>query len=969
MLDNVVIARRVKDAYMDRNPFSFRQLVPTLLLLSACGGGGAGTPPPVGSNQAAITSANAHSSVLLGTAFLEGVLQLGISALDNVFDLSDAGQLSASMACRRVLTTGSGTMELTDNDANSIVSSGDRVRMTYTACYQDSLNAAPTGQVDVDIVTLSINADGSTTGEVKITIPTAMNFDGGNGNSSEVGGSFSMAFTATGEIENLTFSMSGTDSFFVTVRTPSTSTTEVGRNFSLSRRVDSASNFAISGSINIESELLGGDINCGTTVDLTGMLGSFPGSGVFRCTGRNNSAAQIVAISPSQVRAEADPEGDGSFVDIGIVANGNGVWGDYVEGTIFLTLLDRPSSASSGGTPTIMSDSVSLSVTDVAYDSVNNLLYVTNDIGITVVDASAMSVADSLVMSDRPDAVAVSDDGSTLWVGFRDAAQIVAVDAATLTEGTRVPLGVTVEHGFDRFAGELGVVPGSTDTVVVSIVGGAELLVFDNGVLLPSIFADFFAPTIFEFQNATTLVGADAETSGRPVSLIDIDANGLTLTKRFFGFGGGAHMSLEGDRIWTNSGRVMNPESETIIGSVDFDQTNISSFRHSVATDAGAGRVYFYQTFDNLLDFYDTNTLTALGSYRVNTSGNLRAMIMSPARQLFLVLDTEIHRVDTSSLGQNMRNVCTTVDLGGQFGPAVFVQIDCVFNDSVYDEARDLIYATVPSAAGPNGNSVAVIDPATGNIQKYIFVGSEPTDLSMSGPGNRLYVVLSEANLFAEVDLQNQTLVTRHKVNPEALFNRPQMPVAVAASPGNDTDVLIGSTEREIALYSSGIQATNIVERVSLLQEVFFDSTASRGYAFTESRDIWSFDVASTGNTNSLETRNVNLFGDVTMKNDVLYGRGGNLVDPDTALVIKRCPVSVHTGVEPDPQSSNIFYFLFAFDSEITVCNQDTLTIGAPFAVPKFGAGALYKTMTKAGPNRLAITGNTKMILLDPAEF
>lgn len=113
----------------------------------------------------------------------------------------------------------------------------------------------------------------------------------------------------------------------------------------------------------------------------------------------------------------------------------------------------------------------------------------------------------------------------------------------------------------------------------------------------------------------------------------------------------------------------------------------------------------------------------------------------------------------------------------------------------------------------------------------------------------------------------------------------------------------------------------------------------------------------------------MSLFGDATMKNDVLYGRGGNLVGPDTALVIKSCPVSVHTGVEPDPQSSSIFYFLFAFDSEITVCNQDTLTIGNSFAVPKFGEGASYKTMTKAGPNRLAITGNTKMILLDPAEF
>ena len=632
MTDNTVIARIIEDAYMDRKTRSFRLFIPTLLLVAACGGGGGGgdaggtgTPPPVGSTQAAITSANAHSTVLLGNAFLEGVLQLGISALDNVFDLSDMGQITANMACRRVVTTGSGTMQLTDNDANSTVSNGDSVRLTYTACYQDSLNDAPTGRVDVDIVTLSINSDGSTAGEVRISIPTSMVFDDGNGSSVEIIGSFSMAFTATADIENLNFTMSATDSFSVTARSGSTTSIEVGKNFSLSRRVDSANNYVISGSVNIDSELLGGGINCGTINDLAGVLGNFPDSGLLRCTGNNNSAAQIVAVSASQTRTEVDPEGDGSYVDAGITTNGGGLWDDYVEGTLFATLLDRPSSAVSGTVPTITSDVLTLDVTDIAYDAVNNTLYVTNDIGITVVDASTMTVSSSLPIADRPDAVAVSDDGSTLWIGFKDAAEIVPVDTATMTPGSRVALGVTVQNGFDRFAGHLRIVPGTVNTVVVSIVGGAEVLAFENGTLLPSIVDDFFGPTVFEFQNGTTLVGFDAGTSGRPVSLISLDANGLTLTKQLQGFGGGVHMSLEQDRVWVNSGRVLDAESETIFGSVDFDQLNISPSRRGVAVDATAGRVYFYDELGNFLDFYDTTTLTALGSYRVNSTGRLRS--------------------------------------------------------------------------------------------------------------------------------------------------------------------------------------------------------------------------------------------------------------------------------------------------------------------------------------------------------
>ncbi len=950
-------------------------LIPLALLVAACGGGGGGgsaggtgTPPPAGSTQAAITVANAHSTVLLGNAFFEGVVQLGISALDNIFDLSDTGQLSANMTCRRVLTTGTGTMELTDNDANLVISNGDQVRLTYNDCFQDSLNDAPTGQIDVNVIALSINADGSTTGEVRVTIPGPLVFDNGDGTSVEANGSFSMAFTATASIENLAFSMSGGDSFSVTVRSGATSTTEVGTNLSLSRQVDASGNFNVSGSVSVDSELLGGGVNCATVTDLSGALGGFPGNGTLRCTGRASSAARVVAVTANQVRTEADPEGDGTYVDVGVLPNGNGWWGDYVEGTIFSTRVDRPSSAGTGVIPTIQSDSLGVNVNDAAFYATGNVLYVSNDVGITVIDTSTMNISNSIAMSDRPDAIAVSDDGSALWVGFKDATEIVAVDTATLTPGTRIGLGVTVQNGFDRYAAQLRVVPGTADTVVVSIVGGTELLAFGNGVLLPSIVDDFLAPTIFEFQDATTLVGIDAGISTRPVSVVSVDANGLTLDKQLTNFGSGSHMSLEGDQVWTDSGRVVDAGSETISGRVDFDQTNITPFRHGVVADQAAGRAYFYHSFDNLLDFYDTTTLTALGSYRVNTSGSLRTMIKSPANELFLVLDTEIHKVDTTPLRQNMGRVCTTADLGGQLGPDVFLQIDCQFNDSIYDAARDLIYATLPSAAGPNGNSVAVIDPATGSIQSYIFVGSEPTDLAMSGTGNRLYVALSEANLYAEVDLQSQALLARHKLNPEVVFGWPQMPVAVAASPLNDTDVLIG-TEREFSLYSSGIQAANIIERVSLPTELFFDSTGTRGYGFTQNRDLWSFDVDSSGGTNPVETRNVDLFGDVAIKNDVLYGRGGNLVDPDTAQLVSSCPVSVQTGVEPDPDSSDVFYFMFAFDSEITVCDQDTLTTGSPFPVPRFGEGALYKAMTKAGPNRLAITGNTKMMLLDPGEF
>jgi hypothetical protein len=62
-------------------------------------------------------------------------------------------------------------------------------------------------------------------------------------------------------------------------------------------------------------------------------------------------------------------------------------------------------------------------------------------------------------------------------------------------------------------------------------------------------------------------------------------------------------------------------------------------------------------------------------------------------------------------------------------------------NDVVYDPIRDVLYASIPSTAGaPYGNSIATIDPATGNVLDSIFVGSEPNALAISDDASRVYV-------------------------------------------------------------------------------------------------------------------------------------------------------------------------------------------------------------------------------------
>lgn len=72
---------------------------------------------------------------------------------------------------------------------------------------------------------------------------------------------------------------------------------------------------------------------------------------------------------------------------------------------------------------------------------------------------------------------------------------------------------------------------------------------------------------------------------------------------------------------------------------------------------------------------------------------------------------------------------------------AQYRSVSVPVNDVVYDRVRDVLYASIPSTAGaPYGNSIATIDPATGNVIASTFVGSEPNTLAISHDASRVYV-------------------------------------------------------------------------------------------------------------------------------------------------------------------------------------------------------------------------------------
>ncbi len=953
-----------------------------VLVVSACGGGGGGgggggpiIPPPAGGgSQAAITAGNATLVAALGNAFVESPVQLAVSALDNIFDLSDSRQLSSSMDCDNFST--GGTMTLIDNDGNQLLSSADVVQLDYNNCRQPSLGDFATGRINVELVSLAIAADRSISGQAIIRIPANLTFDSGNNSFVDVAGSFSVLFTVTPDLDNLDFSTTTGQSLQVVVRGGGLTSTEVVDQLSISRRIVNNA-YTIDGSMAIASESAGGALNCAVTTELTGTLSQFPDVGTLRCLGLNNSAVRVVATSSNSIVTEVDPEGDGSYVDAGVAPNGNGVWGDYIEGQLFSTLVDRPNEVPGQLIPTLSSTVLAIatgdSAFDAAYSPTSNVLYVSNSTGIEVIDPVSMTILDTVAIADRPGPMAISDDGTTLWVGLVDSPEMVPVDTASLTEGTRVPLGVTSQFGSPRFASDIQVAPGTVDTVVVATTSTPEVVVFQSGVELPNTVTEFGAPSVIEFSGAGTMLGVHGYSTLFAASQLAVDANGVSLVKTLpeYSIGFVDQFSVSNGVIWVGGGRAIDVASETILGRAYFNQENRPGFREGVYADADAGVTWFFDSFDGTLESFDAQDFTALGAYRLTSPFSTVAWIFEVDNDDFvIVLANEVHRVDRSLLSPTLTGrACSTVDLGGQLGSDVFLQVDCLFNDAIYDADRGLLYASIPSAAGRDGNSVAIIDPQTGSVQSYIHVGSEPDRLSMSGDGSRLYVVLNESNRIAQVDLQSQQLDSYIRLLDERTFDRPTFADVVAASTQSPADVVVAAL-METALYSGGVQGADIYDRSTQFESLFYNAAATQVYGIETGGQLWSFDVGATGLTNATETRDVMVSRGAKIENDELYDYLGKFIDPTTAALIGSCPVSGATAVEPDPANSDIYYLVTGFDSEMQVCDRVSQVVTKTFTVPKFGnSGFFFPRLTKAGSNRIAITNDDKMVLLDPTEF
>jgi len=117
-------------------------------------------------------------------------------------------------------------------------------------------------------------------------------------------------------------------------------------------------------------------------------------------------------------------------------------------------------------------------------------------------------------------------------------------------------------------------------------------------------------------------------------------------------------------------------------------------------------------------------------------SNDLQAQI--PASDIANMGTAQISVFNPAPGGGTSNSLTFTITL-----PVTITTLNLTANDLAWDPYNRQIYASVPSAAGANGNSITIIDPFAGTIGASTFAGSEPSRIGLSDDSQFLYVGLN----------------------------------------------------------------------------------------------------------------------------------------------------------------------------------------------------------------------------------
>ncbi|NYF52698.1 YncE family protein [Tunturiibacter gelidoferens] len=189
-------------------------------------------------------------------------------------------------------------------------------------------------------------------------------------------------------------------------------------------------------------------------------------------------------------------------------------------------------------------------------------------------------------------------------------------------------------------------------------------------------------------------------------------------------------------------------------------------------------------------------------------------------------LTAQLSGADMQVVGSDSISVVNTAPGGGTSNSISFAVtaaptqgttvIPIQANDLAWDPVNKKIYLSLPSVDGSTGNSVQVLDPATGSLGASTFAGSEPNLLAVSANSKYLYVSLNGASNVQRMTLPNLGLDILIPLGGDK-FDGPFSAMDMQAAPNSDATVAVvrdtpgfsPAEEGGVVIYDDGTARTS----------------------------------------------------------------------------------------------------------------------------------------------------------------
>ncbi len=296
-------------------------------------------------------------------------------------------------------------------------------------------------------------------------------------------------------------------------------------------------------------------------------------------------------------------------------------------------------------------------------------------------------------------------------------------------------------------------------------------------------------------------------------------------------------------------------------------------------------------------------------------------------------------------------------------------QFPITVKDVVFDRNTGKFYASVPSRAGAMGNSIAKIDPNTGQVESFVFIGSEPGKLALADDGRTLYVNLEGAAAVRKFDITTQTAGLQFSLD-DSTSSGPFFVSDLSVAPGQPNVVAVARKNMTsspgfegVAIYDNGVRRSVTTPRHTGSDFVAFSASPDTLFgSVTGGGGVQKMSVTASG-VSVVASAALGNSGDFKFDDGFMYLPLGQVFNGLAMQPAGTFNLAQPTGlpqVEPDSTVGRVYFLTgtFAFEDvetrsmSIQVFDQNTFLPVGSLSIP--GVRGPVSSLVRWGANGLA---------------